>query len=60
MYKKECMSTTQQAWLDIEQTLENQPNCEEAVACLKRVRHLLNLCIKAEQHSAAATDDNPT
>jgi hypothetical protein len=50
MYDQSCLSNTKKAWLDIEETLQANPSHAQALACLKRVRHLLNLCIEQERH----------
>lgn len=56
MYDEQCLSHTQKAWLEIETTLQHDPSQAEAVACLKRVQHLLNHCIQSGEqdgkHSA--------
>jgi hypothetical protein len=51
MYDEKCLSNTKKAWLDIEETLLDEPSHEEAIDCLKRVRHLLTRCIHDEQHA---------
>jgi hypothetical protein len=48
MYDPDCLSTTKKAWLDIEETLLDNPGQEQAVECLKRVRRLLVQCIREE------------
>lgn len=54
MYDPNCLTTTKKAWLAIEETLLNNPDREEAVDCLKRVRHLLVHCIRQEEAPPSA------
>lgn len=48
MYDKTCLDNTKQAWLDIEETLQTNPTGDQAIACLKRIQHLLTQCIQKD------------
>ena len=48
MYDQTCLDNTKKAWLDIEETLQSNPTGDQALACLKRIQHLLNQCIQKD------------
>lgn len=48
MYDQTCLDNTKKAWLDIEETLQTNPTDDQALACLKRIQHLLTQCIQKD------------
>jgi hypothetical protein len=48
MYDQTCLDNTKKAWLDIEETLQTNPTGDQALACLKRIQHLLTQCIQKD------------
>lgn len=48
MYDQSCLNNTKKAWLEIEETLQTNPTRDQAIACLKRIQHLLTQCIQKD------------
>jgi hypothetical protein len=59
MYDQTCLDNTKKAWLDIEETLQTNPTGDQALACLKRIQHLLTQCIQKDFSLHHSKDSNP-
>ncbi len=59
MYDQTCLDNTKKAWLDIEETLQSNPTGDQALACLKRIQHLLTQCIQKDFSVNQTKDLNP-
>jgi hypothetical protein len=59
MYDQSCLDNTKKAWLDIEETLQTNPSGDQALACLKRIQHLLNQCIQKDSSLNHPKVSNP-